>query len=275
MTTNPRLRTKKITLKAVRANAGIAQAYEDALIKWINEMNKSVLYWVKAQYRANKPALAQDDQYGSIYEGSSANAMNLQVARLARRWQRNFDQGAKTLAEWFSTNVLNRSQKQLKDILRDAGFSVEFKMTDAARDAYGAVINENIALIKSIPSQYFTQVQGDVMRAVSRGGDLGPLAEKIEKQYGVTKRRAALISRDQNRKANSVITRVRQQELGITTAVWKHSRAGAHPRPSHQAADGKEYDVTKGMLIDGEYVFPGELINCKCYSKSVIEGFIE
>ncbi len=70
--------------------------------------------------------------------------------------------------------------------------------------------------------------------------------------------------------------RARYQELGITEAIWCHSAAGKEPRPSHVKA-GKEklrFDVNKGALIDGEYILPGEKINCRCFAKPVIEGFV-
>jgi len=39
--------------------------------------------------------------------------------------------------------------------------------------------------------------------------------------------------------------------------------------------DGKKYDVAKGMWDPAvrEYIFPGQLINCRCFSRSVIPGF--
>ena len=83
---------------------------------------------------------------------------------------------------------------------------------------------------------------------------------------------AEFIARDQANKAHAVIERAKRQELGITKAIWLHSHAGKKPRPSHLAANSKEFDVSKGMYLDGEWVQPGELINCRCCSKSIIEG---
>ncbi|WP_257785984.1 hypothetical protein [Burkholderia ubonensis] len=39
----------------------------------------------------------------------------------------------------------------------------------------------------------------------------------------MTKRRAAFIAHNQNSKATATITRVRQEGLGITEAIWLHS----------------------------------------------------
>lgn len=271
MTTNNATKAKTVLLKPIRPSAAIAQQYESALQKQVEAMHKSVIYWIKAQYRANSPEFASD---ASIQDMSPTNALNLQIARLRIRWEKAFKTGAKELASWFSQKAMDRSQEQLKRTLKDAGFSVQFKLTANARNAFNAVVADNVGLIKSIPEQYLNNVQGAVMRSVSTGRDLKSLASEVEKQYGLTKRRAAFIAIDQNNKATAVINKVRQQELGITKAVWKHSHAGKHPRVSHLAYDGKEYDIEKGAYIDGKYIWPGTEPRCRCTSQSVIKGFI-
>jgi uncharacterized protein with gpF-like domain len=116
-----------------------------------------------------------------------------------------------------------------------------------------------------------------VMRSVQTGRDLGRLAKDLQKQFGVTKRRAALIARDQNNKATASMTRVRQVQLGITEAIWVHSGAGKHPRPTHVKAgrDSVRYDVSKGWFDPDakQWIWPGILVNCRCVSKPVIKGF--
>jgi len=63
-------------------------------------------------------------------------------------------------------------------------------MTAAMRDVVDATIHANVALIKSIPSQYFDQVEGIVMRGVQTGRDVGQVTKDLEGRLGVTKRRA-------------------------------------------------------------------------------------
>jgi SPP1 gp7 family putative phage head morphogenesis protein len=110
------------------------------------------------------------------------------------------------------------------------------------------------------------------MRSVARGRDLSYLTDELQKRYGITRRRAALIARDQNNKATSVMQAARQQSLGITQGIWKHSHAGKEPRPSHVKADGKVFELSKGMYLDGKWVMPGEEINCRCTWSPVIPG---
>jgi SPP1 gp7 family putative phage head morphogenesis protein len=237
------------------------------LEKLIDEMHDSVLYWLGAAYKANEPKIAQD-------KAIPATVLEVAIRKLAKRWLKRFDDAADALAEYFSQRMIDRSDNALKSILKKAGFTVKFRMTQAAKDVLQATVNQNVGLIKSIPQDYFNEVQGLVMRSVQTGRDLGQLTKDLTQRYDITKKRAALIARDQNNKATSAIHRARQVELGITQAIWRHSGGGKHPRPKHVAADGKKYDVNKGLPIgdQGQYVFPGEEINCRCVSISVIPG---
>ena len=108
-----------------------------------------------------------------------------------------------------------------------------------------------------------------------KGADMHALSVDLRKTYGITRDRAATISRDQNNKAKAVIERTRRQELGITHAVWQHSAGGKVPRRTHVAMSGKSYPLSQGMWDSAEdkYVFPGELINCRCTSRAVIPAF--
>jgi hypothetical protein len=203
-----------------------------------------------------------------------ATGLKVAMEKVAARWQANFDAAAPRLAQYFATEMSKRSDSTLKAALRDGGFSVRFEMTEAMRDCLDATIAEQIGLIKSIPQQYLTQVQGMVMRSAAAGRDLGTLSRDLQKQFGVTKRRAALIARDQNNKATATMTHVRQLEVGIRQAVWQHSGGGKEPRPTHVANDGKPYDVAKGWFDPAErrFIYPGELINCRCVSRSIVPG---
>lgn len=269
---------RDIVLRPVKANAGIEAEYRRRLQQLVDQMHKSLMCWLSAAYRANTPhaAMAADDATPMRPRGGSpANAMRQAMHRLSRRWLKAFNDGAPALAKYFADKSMGASDIQLKTILRKAGFSVEFKMTPAANDGYRAVIGENVGLIKSIASEHLAQVEGLVMRSVQHGRDLKWLTDELEKRYKITRKRAAFIARDQNNKATAVITKIRQKGLGITQARWQHSSAGKQPRPSHVAANGKTYDIEKGMLIDGKYIFPGELPNCRCTSQSIIPGFTE
>jgi SPP1 gp7 family putative phage head morphogenesis protein len=254
-------------LRPVFPNVGIEMMYRRMLEKQIDEMHASILYWVKAKYKNNEPEIAQD--------ATPASILRIAINKLTSRWQQNFNRGARELAEYFAQSVSQRSDKALMAILKRAGFTVRFKMTPAQRDVFKATVNANVSLIKSIPQQYLSGVEGIVQRSVQVGGDLEQLTKDLQKQYGVTKRRAAFIALDQNTKATAALQRARHIELGISEALWLHSHGGKTPRPTHVAMDRKKYSIEKGMWDPAEkqWILPGQLINCRCVSRPVVAGF--
>jgi len=262
-----RKRKNEKILRPVHANVGIEVSYRKALRDLVDEMQRSVEYWLTAAWRKNEPVLSQDE----------VPALGLQRAlrKLTRRWQRRFDRIAEDLARYFAQSVSARSDRTLEAILRKGGMSVKFKLTPAMRDVLRASVAENVGLIKSIPQQYLRDVEGMVMRSVQTGRDLGTLSKEIRARYNVTKKRSALIARHQNNAVNAAMMRVRQIELGVRESIWLHSSAGKEPRRTHVAMSGKRYDPTKGMWDSDEkaWVFPGQLINCRCVARSVVPGF--
>lgn len=262
-----RSRRAETLLPPIHPNAGLEAEYRRRLTALTDEMGRSIAYWLSAAYRGNSPEIAEDEL--------PAEALRRAIRRLARRWQARFNDLADDLARYFAQSVGDRSDAALKAALKKGGFSVEFKMTRAQRDVLNAAVHENVSLIRSIPQQHLGQVEGMVMRSVQTGRDLGQLSTDLQEQLGVTKRRAALIARDQNNKVTAALSRARQVEMGLTEAIWRHSGGGKHPRPKHKKADGTRYDIRVGLPIGdkGQNILPGEEINCRCIGRAVIPGF--
>lgn len=208
-------------------------------------------------------------------DASPTAVLTAALKRQGRQWLRRFDTLSARLAQRYTQDAQDRVDSSLRADLRAGGFTVRFKMTEAMRNAFAASKAEQVALIKSIPTQYLGQVEQAVMRSVAVGRDLASLATELEKRHGVTRRRAAFIARDQNNKSTATMERARQLSLGITKARWRHSAGGNDPRPEHVAFSGKVYDIAKGHDFEnGEgVVWPGTAINCKCFSQPIIPGF--
>lgn len=253
-------------LRPLRPSAAIREKYERALVAKVDEMGRSLHRFLLAAYRANPPASTV--LYGA--DASPADALRRAMAMLAKRWLAQFDEFANPTADLF----VRRTRDSLKRDLRNAGFTVRQRQTLAMRDAFDAVRNENVSLIKSIAQQHLTQVEGLVQRTVAAGFDLSVLAGGLEKQLGVTKRRAAFIARDQAGKSFVMMQRAQYLELGFTKAKWLHSAGGAQPRPEHVAFSGKMFDLVEGHDFgDGEGpTWPGVPINCRCVMGPAIEG---
>lgn len=263
-------------LPAVQPNAGLRVMYDKRIMALIRKMVDDVTKSVMAAYEENPPRVAQ---LAMAADELPSDQLRRLFRELSKQWRASFEVGAHELAEYFAQAASQRSDVQLKAILTKAGFAVTFKLSPAQRDILKAVVAENVALIKSIPEQYLTAVGGAVMRSVQVGRDVGGLRKELQEQFGVTRRRASLIARDQNNKATSAFNRARQLEIGVKQARWMHSRAGKTKRPTHVAKNGKLYDVATGWYDPdaygkgkGAYIWPGQLINCRCTSQSLFPG---
>ena len=258
---------KPKTLRVIRPNAGIASEYQKKINSLIDEMARSYAWHIRAQYRAKPPEMAQD--------ASPAKALEAVLKWLGRYWEKKINAAAPKLAAWFARKAGNRSDEALRKILRDGGISVKFQMTSAMTDNIDAIVAENVALIKSIPQEFHTQVNGMVMRSVTAGRDLHSLTTELQDRLGVTRRRAEFIASDQNSKVTSNLRRVREIELGLDEAIWIHSHAGKVPRPTHVANDGKKFSLKDGWLDPAinKRIWPGTEPRCRCSWRPLIKGF--
>lgn len=248
-------------LKKTKHSLKIIRDYHKSLSRHIRNMAKSTMYWSEAQINANKRGLRNPKEV----------AHNLDI--LKERWQKIFDNISLKTATKIARGVDKRVTTALKSSLHEKGIPViKFTLTEEVQDVIDIIIAENVNLIKSIPSRYFTQVNSIVLEGLSRGLDFHYIAEQLVKQTGITERRAKNIARDQICKADTAMSVVRQKHVGIKDGIWLHSGAPNEPRKSHVKANGQKFSLDKGLPVgdNGEYVLPGQPINCLCTWKPII-----
>lgn len=246
--------------------------HEHSAYRWVT-LSEALLMDLHPGLRLTLTGLSDSPEFAS--DASPTKELQRALQRWGDQWIKRFDLMSKGIAEDFATRNKRATEAAMQGSLKKAGFTVPFRPTRASIEAYKAVAAENIGLIKSIAQKYHTDVQTQVWESVKRGGDLKTVSEKLERTYGITRKRAALIARDQNAKAKATIEAVRHQELGIRQGIWMHSKAGKEPRPTHVKMNNKLYDLSKGMWDEdeGEWVHPGQLINCRCTMRPYIPGF--
>jgi len=131
--------------------------------------------------------------------------------------------------------------------------------------------SQNSQLIKSLPSQELLQVAGIVERRLQEGRTTVVVEQDLIKRFGITRRRAKLIARDQTTKLNASLTKLRQQELGVEEYVWQTAE-DERVRSTHRANNGKKFKWDNPPAITGH---PGTDINCRCVALPVLEGVID
>lgn len=237
-------------LRQVKANKGVEKEYRKRLDKLIDAMNKSVLYWILADYGNRTP-----------------KEMAIAIQKRIKQWNKIFGSKAGDIALWFAKTLKKHAETGFKMSLGEQGIN---KTPTVNKDVFNAVKIENEDLIKSIPEKYFVNIQTIAMMTILYNWSETDLTNAIKKRYNITKRRAKIISSDQTHKTNALFKLAMCEDLGIKKAQWVYTFRSKEPRMSHIRADGKVFDLDKGLEIDGKYWLPAEDYNCKCDFKPVI-----
>lgn len=237
--------------------------------------------------RATLDMLKRNSQFSNDERGegfAAFRAAALKPTKLERMlekqaavWINSYNEVARKIASDFAMRNAQATDVGVASSLKAAGVAVKFKLTKGMKLAGQNAVAENVALIKSIPQKYLTDVQTAVWANVSKGGDLATLTGYLQKKYGIAYRRAEFIARDQNNKLKATFENQRRKELGIDEGVWQHSGGGKEPRPTHLALSGKKYKLDDGAYDSeiGHNTWPGVEPNCRCTSRAVIKGFGE
>lgn len=262
-----------IQLRPVRPPIAIQKEYHKRLKAFIKEMDRSLFWWLRASYRQVDKDIIQTAQDGAMGD------LVKELRRLEREWVKKSNTFATETAKWFSgkiqgyTAITIQNEMKKRDLVK-LGFDLKFKYHSAKERAmFKSIVTQNVNLIKSIASEHLTRVTGVVLRGIESGHDLGRMTENLEQSFGVTERRAAIIARDQTNKATQNLSRQRLIDYGVTKGKWQHSSAGNTYRESHVEMDGEIYDLDEGCYdVDyGDFIQPGELVNCHCFCVPVID----
>lgn len=171
------------------------------------------------------------------------------------------------IARRFVTTANNSNRRRTE---RDLGVNI-YSDSQTLQDYLAVSTADNVALIKSIPSQYLTQVESIVMANVRAGGRPSNIAKALQQQLGVTERRAKMIARDQVNKINSNLASMRIKDVGFKYFKWETSN-DERVRDRHEDVSERVTAYGKGVyrfdnlpIVDQNLPqLPGEPIQCRC-----------
>lgn len=246
----------------IKPSTAIENRYYSALMDIIQDMRKELDAALIHEFKGKAQVELANDGISDWI----AHAVDY----LLDKWNTKLDTLSQTVAKEFVDKTVGNFDTRFAFLLRQHGFTIRMQNSKQTLNSLRAVMGENVGLIKSIGIEYLGKVQQHVWQSVTGGYDLASLTKNLQHDFHVTKSRAELIARDQSAKAHAVIEQSRRKELGITQAIWIHSHAGKQPRPSHLNAHGEKFDIEKGLYLDGEWVLPGQAINCRCGSKAIM-----
>jgi SPP1 gp7 family putative phage head morphogenesis protein len=269
-------RFKPSTLRGARLNynAALQDKYNQQLQALVSQMSEQVERSIKKLFNGE----AASDFF--TQDASISSQARILTNSLLSTFNSLFSRRAKSIAEKMVSRADKTSKSSLHGSLKDLSGGLMIKtdiMPDALGEALNAAVWENVELIKSISSDYLSNIQGAVMRSIQPGGGgLSELVPYMQKHKEITQRHARNIALDQTRKAFNICNSERMKAVGVKRFEWIHSGGGVHPRKEHIEMDGKIFDfdnlppigVMYGSVVHG---IPGQLPNCRCTMAPVIE----
>ena len=96
-------------LRPVRPPVAIEREYHRKLKAMLQEMDRSLYWWLRAEYRKAEPEIVGD---------SAMTDLRTKLKKLVREWMKKFSDKAKEIATWFATKVqgftTNNLQQQMQ-----------------------------------------------------------------------------------------------------------------------------------------------------------------
>lgn len=132
-------------------------------------------------------------------------------------------------------------------------------------------ISDNVDLIKTIPKDSLGKMKEMVYSDYMNGRATTDIIKDLQQQYGVDKRHARLIARDQTAKLNAEITQSQQRDAGVDKYIWS-TVGDDRVRDSHDELDGKPCSWDKPPeMKDGRRCHPGQDYQCRCCAIPVFD----
>lgn len=134
-------------------------------------------------------------------------------------------------------------------------------------------VDDNVDLIKTIPHDALDEMREMVLEGYRTGRTTTSIMKDIQKVYGTSKSRARLIARDQTAKLNAQISRMQQEDAGVTEYIWSTS-GDQRVRESHRRLNNKRFKWSEPPVVDdrtGRRCHPGMDYQCRCVALAVFD----
>jgi len=188
-------------------------------------------------------------------------------------------------------NSLNKIQKSkfINNVNSAIGVDLEqILKNENLEDFVSMQINKNVSLVKSIPDDFFKQIEAEIYQGVSNGATYSSIAKKINgiknisSVFGKLSNRTKFIARNEVENINAALVKKRSEKVGLKEFIWQTARdervrgnpAGLYPNAkcSHYKLDGEVFAWDKGAKCGGKVIYPGSDFNCRCVAINIIQG---
>ena len=150
--------------------------------------------------------------------------------------------------------------------------TIHFKLSGDQKKVIGQDWTNNLKLfIKDFSKQSVLELREEILENTRQGMRAEGLVEIIQKQFGVSERKALFLAKQETSLLMAKYRETRFKEVGITEYIWSTSQ-DTRVRPSHKELNKQLFSFDSPPIVNkkGDRKNPGEDFGCRCVPKAVI-----
>lgn len=235
------------------------RAFRKELERFVERMFKDIM----REEKRFKPATLDD------IESHTPRQFSDRINIVFRKWNKYINEK--------SPAMVKRLQRKLKRYI-DGKFNIhglQFRtIGEDLQQEMNAKAIETMALIKSIPQEVVTRVTPIVMNSLQQG-NRAAVRKELRRAYGITRRRAKTIARDQVAKNLEAINTGRARQVGLEYYYWdtQMDERVSKGKGGHKQLNGKifKWDEPEAVIdAYGNKGHPKDRVNCRCRRRWIL-----
>lgn len=246
---------------------GAGRLYNAQLQKLVRAVRKDINTHLVPLIKDLEPQYTADAAVNDAWPEEITRAFLL----LSERWSSaQFLRAANDTAKQYVNRLNQNNSRKFQAQMKSIGINV-FGDSLQVSNIVSSSIADNTRLIKTIPSQYLTNVESIVFSNMRSGLRPSAIVSQLSDQFGITQGRARVIARDQTSKANGELSKQRQEETGFEFFRWQ-TADDVRVRGDHDDIAEKDIGFGPGVYRwdnppknkKGQPIIPGLEILCRC-----------
>ncbi len=247
------------------------QRVTDAYMKLVKDVLKEYLPLIKDALMQEKSNVRKDDirDLGLVVK-DAFDAMHKQLEQKTESF------GLRRKLEALAHLTRKLTIKEWKKVVKQTlGIDImdDYYMGEFYREALNVWVEDNVNLIKTIPKDSLGRMKEIVQEGFKAGKTTTSIVKEIQRTYGIEKRHARLIARDQTAKLHGQLAKAQQTDAGVNEYTWSTS-GDSRVRERHRELNGKRFRWDDPPVVDtktGRRAHPGEDYQCRCVALPVFD----
>jgi SPP1 gp7 family putative phage head morphogenesis protein len=251
------------------------KGFEKKFERLMTEMTKAMVqqYRNETFKKLNKGSI---EKFEDAQVGNWATVFSTLSNRAKKKIRKRFnnDRIKKTVSKLLMS--LNKSNQDVmyNEVENVVGISAkELVASEGLKANTNALIQETLEWVGRNQEETLVDFSANSLRLMGSGEDFDKVLSGFNQVAEKRVQSASFVARNQLANFNSMSTKIKAENLGITHATWVTAK-DERVRPSHVAREGVEFALNEGLYssVDGKILLPGTDFNCRCTYKMIIPG---